>query len=82
MRQHNHGLMAAVAPALLFAPSSSTGLARSAGGTAYQTSSTGLVAMNIQAVTQNGNNQPHNNMMPYLTLSFCIAMQGVYPPRT
>jgi microcystin-dependent protein len=26
--------------------------------------------------------QPHNNMMPYLTLNFCIALQGVYPPRT
>ena len=25
--------------------------------------------------------QPHNNMMPYLTLNFCIALQGVYPPR-
>ena len=24
----------------------------------------------------------HNNMQPYLTLNFCIAMQGVYPPRT
>ena len=24
---------------------------------------------------------PHNNMMPYLTLMFCIAMQGVFPPR-
>lgn len=26
--------------------------------------------------------QPHNNMQPYLTLNFCIAMQGIYPPRT
>jgi microcystin-dependent protein len=29
-----------------------------------------------------GTSQPHNNMMPYLTLNFCIALQGVYPPRT
>jgi microcystin-dependent protein len=29
-----------------------------------------------------GGNQPHNNMQPYLTLNFCIALQGVYPPRT
>jgi microcystin-dependent protein len=29
-----------------------------------------------------GGNQPHNNMMPYLTLNFCIAMQGVYPARS
>jgi len=29
-----------------------------------------------------GGNLPHNNMMPYLTLNFCIALQGVYPPRS
>jgi microcystin-dependent protein len=29
-----------------------------------------------------GGQQPHNNLMPYLTLYFNIALQGVYPPRT
>jgi microcystin-dependent protein len=29
-----------------------------------------------------GGNLPHNNMMPYLTLNFCIALQGVFPPRS
>lgn len=29
-----------------------------------------------------GGNLPHNNMQPYLTVSFCIALQGVFPPRT
>jgi microcystin-dependent protein len=29
-----------------------------------------------------GGSQPHNNMQPYLTLNFCIAMQGVFPPRS
>jgi microcystin-dependent protein len=28
-----------------------------------------------------GGDQPHNNMMPYLTYYFCIALQGVFPPR-
>jgi microcystin-dependent protein len=28
-----------------------------------------------------GGSLPHNNMMPYLTVNFCIAMQGVFPPR-
>jgi microcystin-dependent protein len=28
-----------------------------------------------------GSSFPHNNMMPYLTLNFCIALQGVFPPR-
>lgn len=28
-----------------------------------------------------GGDQPHNNMQPYLTFYFCIALQGVFPPR-
>ena len=28
-----------------------------------------------------GGSLPHNNMMPYLTLNFCIALQGIFPPR-
>ena len=29
-----------------------------------------------------GGGQPHNNMSPFLALNFCIALQGVFPPRT
>jgi microcystin-dependent protein len=29
-----------------------------------------------------GGSQPHNNLMPYLTFYFNIALQGVFPPRT
>ncbi len=29
-----------------------------------------------------GGGQPHYNMQPYLTLRFCIALEGLYPPRT
>jgi microcystin-dependent protein len=28
-----------------------------------------------------GGNQPHSNMMPYLTLNWILCMQGVFPPR-
>lgn len=28
-----------------------------------------------------GGGQPHNNMQPYLTLNFIIALQGIFPPR-
>ena len=34
------------------------------------------------STTTAGSNFPHNNMQPYLTLNFCIAMQGVFPPRS
>jgi microcystin-dependent protein len=29
-----------------------------------------------------GGGQPHNNVQPYLTLNWCIALQGIYPPRS
>ncbi|QEC57929.1 phage tail protein [Flavisolibacter ginsenosidimutans] len=38
--------------------------------------------MNPSAVSVSGGSQPHNSLMPYLTLNFCIALQGVFPPRS
>jgi microcystin-dependent protein len=37
--------------------------------------------MNNQALGVAGGSQPHNNLMPYLTLNFCIALQGIFPAR-
>ena len=41
-----------------------------------------LGSMNPGMVSIFGNSNPHNNLMPYLVLNFCIALQGVYPPRS
>ena len=38
--------------------------------------------MNPAALSVAGGSLPHNNMMPYLTLNFCIALQGIFPPRS
>jgi microcystin-dependent protein len=43
---------------------------------------TANATMNNNALSSSGGNQPHNNMQPYLTINFCIALQGVFPPRT
>lgn len=40
------------------------------------------VQMSPATIGITGSSLPHNNMMPYLTLNFCIALQGVYPSRT
>ena len=48
----------------------------------FYASSGGLVTMSPFAVSPAGGDQPHNNLMPYLTMIYCIALQGVYPPRT
>jgi microcystin-dependent protein len=42
----------------------------------------GNVVMNPFATSIAGGNVPHNNMMPFLTLTFIIALQGVFPPRS
>ncbi len=56
-------------------------LARSVGGNLYGAPNN-LVQLSGNALAPAGGDQPHNNMQPYLTLNFCIALQGVYPPRT
>jgi microcystin-dependent protein len=38
-------------------------------------------AMSSEAITTAGGNLPHNNMPPYLTLNFIIALQGIFPSR-
>ena len=80
MPVHTHGMMAAVNPALIKLPSSDVALARSRNANAYQTnSSANLVPMAPQTVAPAGGSLPHNNMQPYLTLNFNIALQGVFP---
>ena len=37
--------------------------------------------MNPNAIGLTGGGLPHNNMMPFLTVSFCIALQGIFPAR-
>jgi len=40
-----------------------------------------LTALNANTVGVNGSGLPHNNLQPYLTINFCIALQGIFPPR-
>ena len=39
-------------------------------------------ALDPSTVGNAGGSQPHENMQPYLTLSFCIALQGIFPSQT
>jgi microcystin-dependent protein len=60
-------------------PNPSASFAQSSGGTLYQNASN--VQLASQALGVIGNGLPHNNLQPYLTLNFCIALQGVFPAR-
>jgi microcystin-dependent protein len=79
---HSHALQANNTRGNNVAPGPTVSLAGSRGGGAYVTGSPPLTAMAFESLTPAGGDQPHNNMMPYLTFYFCIALQGVYPPRT
>lgn len=43
---------------------------------------TNLAAMNANSVANIGGSQAHLNMQPFLTISFCIALQGIFPTTT
>ncbi|MDT4974926.1 MAG: hypothetical protein QOG98_684 [Pseudonocardiales bacterium] len=77
---HPHTLRADLADAAdTNVPSPNASFALSTGGTLYQAASNGQLAP--QALAPAGGDQPHNNLQPYLTLNFNIALQGVLPPR-
>jgi len=78
---HTHALLAAVDPATVQIPTNLSCLTRSSGGSAYSSNLSGLVAMAPQTLSIAGGSLPHNNMQPYLTLNFCIALQGIFPQR-
>jgi microcystin-dependent protein len=80
---HAHSAMAANFPGDIQAPTPNVALARSAGGNAYQSNvNQNNVAMNPAALAPAGGDLPHNNLQPYLTMYFNIALQGVFPPRS
>ncbi len=66
----------------LLTPTALDVLAKANPGNAFNSTTSGVQAMNIQELTLAGGSLPHNNMMSFLTVFFIIAMQGVYPPRS
>ena len=47
----------------------------------YQPPDNNLAAMNPASISTVGGSQAHLNMMPFLTLCFCIALQGIFPSQ-
>jgi len=79
---HNHGLLGSIDDGQFQSPDPTRELANSTPGFAYQSnSSSQLVNMNFQELSIAGGSLPHNNLSPALVLNFCIALQGVFPPR-
>ena len=85
---HAHPVKCVPDPGDTQSPNFDRSLARSNPGFAYvpgpgQPSGVNPNAqMAPQTLAPAGGSLPHNNMQPYLTLNFNIALQGVFPPRT
>jgi microcystin-dependent protein len=74
---HTHAVQASSTAAETNAPSSTAVLATV--NNTYAPAAN-LVAMSPAAVPNVGGSQAHLNMQPFLTLSFCIALNGIFPP--
>lgn len=77
MPQHTHVANASGNAADTPIPSNSAMLAVASAD--LDAGATNLVAMSPTSVTNVGGSQAHLNMMPFLTLNFCIALQGIFP---
>jgi microcystin-dependent protein len=77
---HNHGVTVNIGLATLGTGATNTTFSRASGGFAYK-KGTPNVALDPATLSVAGASLPHNNMMPYLTLNYVIALQGVFPAR-
>lgn len=80
MPAHNHTLNAVSEPGDTSAPSGAFLGNTGALDKEYKASGT-PVQMNPAAIGVNGGSQPFSIVQPYLTLNYCIAVQGIYPSR-
>jgi microcystin-dependent protein len=82
MPLHNHQIAGSTENGALKQPSPTEFLARSKSGNLYQSNvSANPVNMHPQTLSVSGGSLPHNNMQPFLTLTYIIALQGIFPPR-
>ncbi len=78
---HAHPIMANTGQANLQVPDPTRSMALSTGGNGYTNQASNLTPLAPQAISPTGGGAPHNNLQPYLTFYFNIALQGVFPPR-
>jgi microcystin-dependent protein len=78
---HTHSVTGANVAANSAIPSSTTVLANSTAYEAYRAPSA-LTTLNAQTIANVGGSQAHLNMQPFLVISFCVALQGIFPSPT
>jgi microcystin-dependent protein len=81
MPLHSHTLNDSTKPATEASPGGQY-VAKGAGVGMYDTNAQPTTNLDPQALAIAGGSLPHNNMQPYLTVQYCIALQGVFPARS
>ena len=82
---HNHNLMASQEETEFDGTpdpaNAATGVVEG-GKEIYTNASNSQTPLSPEAIAQVGGSQPHNNMQPFITVSYIIALQGLYPSRS
>jgi len=79
MPAHSHAANCNSGPGTSYGPTNNVWASDAGGASEY--ASAANVQMAANALAPAGGGQPHDNQQPYLVLNFCIALQGIYPPR-
>jgi microcystin-dependent protein len=80
MAAHSHTAACSTATGDDYGPGSDVWAPDAAGGNEYASAPSGQ--MNAASLSPAGGGQPHNNLQPYLSMNYCIALQGIFPPRS
>lgn len=79
--QHVHAMNGSSDLANASAPGGALPAAKPRGGLNRYGSAGGNTVMAPGSIARVGGNQPHNNMQPYLVMTWLIALQGIFPSR-
>jgi len=77
---HNHAITGSASDATSNSPQVNL-VAKPVGINVFSANVSSVTPLAVQTAPPAGGGLPHNNMQPYLTLNFCIALQGIFPQR-
>ncbi len=81
MPAHTHAVQASNGPANQQSPAGGVLATEPTGQTAMYSNTAPNTTLSAAALASAGGGQPHENRAPFLTLNFCIALQGTIPTR-
>jgi microcystin-dependent protein len=84
MAAHTHGITVTSGNADAATPAATNELGQLNNDTLYTSDTAGLQSLNVAStmIAPDGGSQPHDNLMPTLTVRYCIAVEGIYPSQS